>query len=420
MKKILLLILLTSYSITYSQWNQTLNGISIWSLAKDLQGNIYAGSLGSSSALYKTTNFGNNWLTLTSGNGQTVFSIAVDSSGNIFAANFSAGMLISTNSGANFTTVPVSSFGSQNVQAVACGKNGYVYAGTNGGGMYRSTNNGVTWIPTNLTSTQVITIAVDRFNSSVIYAGTTATSPGVNGFYRSTDYGATFSANTNPGINVYGIVQPNSQTLVTVSTSTGGPVHRSTDGGLNWVIASTGYISRSAVMYNSTGGPAVYIAGNGGVFYSFNNGTTFTNAGLTYSATPLATALNKIFTGVSGSSNGGAWIWTEPLAIEPVSSIIPEKFSLIQNYPNPFNPSTTIKFMIPLLRGVSGEGGRGVLSSITIYNSIGQKITELFNQQLSPGTYSVDWDASNYPSGLYFYTLTSGDFTETKKMILLK
>ncbi len=419
MKKLLLLILLTLPCFINSQWNQTLNGISIWSLAKDKNNNIYAGSLGSSSALYKSTNFGVNWSTLASGNGQTVFSIAIDSSFNIFAANFSAGMLISTNSGVNFTAVPISSFGSQNVQSVACGKNGYVYAGTNGGGLYLSTNYGATWSPSSLTATQVITIAVDRFNSAIIYAGTTAASPGVNGFYKSTDFGATFSANTNPGINVYGIVQFSAQTLVTVSTSTGGPVHRSTDGGMNWVTASTGYVSRGAVFYNSVVGPAMYISGNGGVFYSTNMGTTFINAaGFTLSSTPITAALGKVAAGVSGSSNGGAWVYTEPLSVEPISGIIPEKFSLSQNYPNPFNPSTTIKFMIPLSRGVSE--GRGVLSSITIYNSIGQKINELFNQQLQPGTYSVEWDASNYPSGLYFYTLTSGEFSETKRMVLIK
>jgi hypothetical protein len=61
-----------------------------------------------------------------------------------------------------------------------------------------------------------------------------------------------------------------------------------------------------------------------------------------------------------------------------------------------------------------------VLSSIIIFNALGQEITTLINQQLSPGTYEVEWNASNYPSGLYFYKLTAGDFTETKKMILIK
>jgi len=298
------------------------------------------------------------------------------------------------------------------VQAVACGRSGYIYAGSNGGGVHRSTDFGLTWNPTSLTATQIITIAVDRYNSSIIYAGATSTTPGVNGFYRSTDHGATFSANTNPGINIYGIVQIDPLTLVTGSTSTGGPVHKSTNGGINWVVAATGYVSRSAMIYYSFSLAVVYLAGNGGVFYSLNGGSTFTNAGLTHSATPLTTHGTKIFTGVSGSSNGGAWVWTEPLSIEPVSGLIPGSFSLSQNYPNPFNPTTKIRFTIPYASSVAQ-------TFLSVHDILGREVTTLVNQQLSPGTYSVEWDASNYPSGLYFYKLTSGNFTETKRMVLI-
>ncbi|MEO8514912.1 MAG: T9SS type A sorting domain-containing protein, partial [Ignavibacteria bacterium] len=96
---------------------------------------------------------------------------------------------------------------------------------------------------------------------------------------------------------------------------------------------------------------------------------------------------------------------------------LPAEYSLSQNYPNPFNPSTKIKFSIPNTPLSFGEG-QGV--GLFIYNSLGQQITTLINQQLTPGTYEVEWDASNFPSGLYFYQLTSGEYSETKKMILLK
>ncbi|MBE2226163.1 MAG: T9SS type A sorting domain-containing protein [Ignavibacteria bacterium] len=421
MKKITLLFFFVLCNITFSQWSQSLNGISIWSLAKDNSGAIYAGSLTSTSAIYKTTNFGINWSTLASGNGQTIFSIAVDSAGRIFAANFSNGLMISTNGGVNFTTVPTSSFGGQNVQAVACGKNGYIYAGTNGGGLHRSTDFGVTWNPSTLTATQIITIAVDRFNPSIIYAGATSTTPGVNGFYKSTDHGATFSANTNPGINIYGIAQIDQLTLVTGSTSTGGPVHKSTNGGLNWVVAATGYVSRSAMIYYSSSLPVVYLAGNGGVFFSLNGGSNFTNAGLTHNSTPLTTHGIKIVTGVSGSSNGGAWIWTEPLSVEPTSGSIPESYSLSQNYPNPFNPSTKIHFQIPAVETTRlAKPTAWWVVSLRVYNALGSEVATLVNQQLAPGTYSATWNASNHPSGVYFYRLSAGEFTETNKMILIK
>lgn len=106
--------------------------------------------------------------------------------------------------------------------------------------------------------------------------------------------------------------------------------------------------------------------------------------------------------------------------ITQIGNEVPEKYSLSQNYPNPFNPSTKIRFQIPLSRGVDAEaeGRQGVL--LVIFNSIGQQVSQLVNRDLPPGSYEYEWDASNYPSGVYFYTLSSEDFKETKKMILIK
>jgi hypothetical protein len=97
---------------------------------------------------------------------------------------------------------------------------------------------------------------------------------------------------------------------------------------------------------------------------------------------------------------------------------IPGCFKLYQNYPNPFNPTTKIKFEIPLTNG--GGLSRGMFTKLTVYDILGRKIAVLIDQSMKPGTYEVEWDASNYPSGVYFYKLTAGDFTQTKKMVLLK
>jgi len=106
---------------------------------------------------------------------------------------------------------------------------------------------------------------------------------------------------------------------------------------------------------------------------------------------------------------------------------VPDKYSLSQNYPNPFNPVTNIQFNIPLLRGVTAEGGQlvtpwreGVFVKLTIFDLLGREVTTLVNQQMQPGSYNVDWDASNYPSGVYFYKIESGDFSEAKRMVLVK
>ncbi|MCI0450447.1 MAG: T9SS type A sorting domain-containing protein [Chlorobi bacterium] len=99
-----------------------------------------------------------------------------------------------------------------------------------------------------------------------------------------------------------------------------------------------------------------------------------------------------------------------PIGITPIAGEVPKSFKLNQNYPNPFNPVTDIKFDIPVAS----------YTKLTVLNILGQEIEVLVNQQLSTGSYKVDWNASNYPSGVYFYKLEAGDFVDTKKMILIK
>ena len=89
---------------------------------------------------------------------------------------------------------------------------------------------------------------------------------------------------------------------------------------------------------------------------------------------------------------------------------IPDKYSLLQNYPNPFNPSTKISFSLP----VSGS------VNLSVYDINGKLVEETVNRNLSAGYHSFEWNAVNYTSGIYFYKLTAGNFTEVKKMILVK
>lgn len=99
------------------------------------------------------------------------------------------------------------------------------------------------------------------------------------------------------------------------------------------------------------------------------------------------------------------------IGITPISSEIPRSYELKQNYPNPFNPITNIEFSIVKSNNVT----------LIIYNSIGQKVTTLVNQQLAPGRYKYDFNASGLPSGSYYYRLKAGDdYVKTNKMILLK
>ena len=98
------------------------------------------------------------------------------------------------------------------------------------------------------------------------------------------------------------------------------------------------------------------------------------------------------------------------IKVEMISSVIPDNFLLSQNYPNPFNPRTEISYEVPAAK----------LVKLTVYNILGKEMAELVNERQSPGKYKVSFDASNLTSGVYFYTLSTDNFTETKRMILLK
>ena len=98
------------------------------------------------------------------------------------------------------------------------------------------------------------------------------------------------------------------------------------------------------------------------------------------------------------------------IGIKINSTEVPEKFSLKQNYPNPFNPTTIIRLEIPK------EG----FVSLKVFDLTGREIKSLVSQNLKPGKYSVDYNALSLPSGVYFYKLETANFTDTKKMVVLK
>lgn len=85
-------------------------------------------------------------------------------------------------------------------------------------------------------------------------------------------------------------------------------------------------------------------------------------------------------------------------------------YKLSQNFPNPFNPSTKISFSIPV----------NSLVLLKVYNNMGKEVETLLNENLNASTYEVEWNAENQSSGIYYYKIHSGNFTEVKKMILIK
>ena len=97
------------------------------------------------------------------------------------------------------------------------------------------------------------------------------------------------------------------------------------------------------------------------------------------------------------------------LTDEPAGTRL-RRFELAQNYPNPFNPITSIAFDLAADSQVR----------LQIYNIRGERVATLVNQKLAVGNYAIHWDASRFPSGIYFYVLNAGNFTDVKKMMLLK
>ena len=85
-------------------------------------------------------------------------------------------------------------------------------------------------------------------------------------------------------------------------------------------------------------------------------------------------------------------------------------YELTLNYPNPFNPTTKIRIALPT----------SSFAKLVVYDMLGRELETILNEHLNAGTYEADWSADKFSSGVYFYQLSAGDFTETKKMILIK
>jgi hypothetical protein len=135
--------------------------------------------------------------------------------------------------------------------------------------------------------------------------------------------------------------------------------------------------------------------GNGVLGLEANSNSLFVGGQFTMAGTTLASNIAR---------------WGLATGIKAINENMPFKYTLSQNYPNPFNPSTLIKFAIPRASSVK----------ISVFDVSGRALETPVNEYIQPGTYQIQWNAENYPSGVYFYKIQTDDFTETKRMILLK
>lgn len=192
-----------------------------------------------------------------------------------------------------------------------------------------------------------------------------------------------------------------------------GKIMRSSNGGNTWDSVYSMNSVPKKIHFNNSSNSAFVIGSNGLISKSSDGGLTWqnqnsgTNANLTdiYAFNKdtvfISTSTGQILKTVTGGTVG----------IQQVGSSIPEKFILHQNYPNPFNPVTKIKFEI---------AAGAINARLFVYDLSGKQVAVLVNSKLSSGVYEVDFNAQNLASGVYYYKLITNNYTEVKKMMLVK
>jgi hypothetical protein len=196
----------------------------------------------------------------------------------------------------------------------------------------------------------------------------------------------------------------------------GGIIVRTNNGGATWT-SQTNPLSGTLDYFTSvsfTDANTGTVVGTGGtIVRTTDGGASWTSQSINPTDTLLGVSFTDANTGTAVGNNGTI-LRTNTGGVtavkEYVSTTIPTGFSLMQNYPNPFNPNTAIRFSL----------AEASFASLKVYNIVGQEITTLVNKRMSPGIYEVSWNANGLPSGVYFYRLQVGSYTETKKLVLLK
>ena len=434
------LFLLTNNGSNWTRVNSKLNNQLVTDLIVDGT-NIFETT---STGIFLSTDSGANW-TLTGLPVVTVTTFTLNES-NIFAGTSNEGVFITSNNGAIWNQIN-NGLTNSNINALTySGSN--VYAGTSGSGLFRSTNNGLNWVRVEyVLDDWIYTLAANDTN---VFAGSMYSS-----VYRSRNNG-TFWNSIGPGNCMITALGANGENIFVYADDPSFPscitgVYRSTNNGNDWTKVNGLPYNPKCFAFNGSnvfagiGGTGIYIstdngsnwtqvnnglsdkyvnslvvidtnvfAGteNGGVYFSTNNGSQWTqvnNGLISTNVQTLAIDGSYLFAGILG---GG--VWKRPLSeltgITKEEAELSKDFTLSQNYPNPFNPNTTINYSLPKAGSVR----------LIVYNAIGSKVATVVNEYKPAGNYSIQFNGSNLASGIYLYKLEAGQFSQIKKMILLK
>lgn len=294
--------------------------------------------------------------------------------------------------------------------------------------IYKTTNAGLNWVPAFQSSSCAYLFGIFFNNDNTGYV------VGNNGFIlKTSNCGENWIQQTsNYYTSIWDVWFTDINTGFVVgghSSNVGNKILKTTNNGSNWdsVIhpISNGFLFSITFTSQNTG----YVTGDlGQILKTTNGGFNWYNQYFPFSGPDSNQffARNVFFTsndtGYAAGIMNNNWACHifktvtagEPTGIKPISIEVPAEFKLEQNYPNPFNPVTSIKFKVASV----GQSSQTV--SLRVFDLLGKEVATLVNEKLQPGTYEVTFDAGNLPSGVYFYQLKSENYTETKKLILLK
>ncbi len=350
----------------------------VWAITNDVAF-VGEGVVNGGAKLLRTTNAGVNWsVILTTGptNGHFTGLAFTKGIGNRFGLAIAERIYRSSNFGNNWVELNPGTVGVSNAQnsLMIVDNEFYGFGLNNGAARIRlTTDNSGSWSTKNVNVTGNYTSAIAFHTNKLLGVAATSTSLPIIG--RTTDGGTTWT-NIDVGSNVTGTCYLTwiPYTPVVYILGQNGTIKRSTDNGLTWVVTPT---------------PGV---------------TNLTHFDFYH--------LANVVYGYAVSSNGNVIKLADTLAILTGlnNNQIPSEFALGQNYPNPFNPSTTISYSI----------ASAVNVRLTVLDAIGREVDVLVNENKTAGNYEATWNAVNFSSGIYFYRIEAGDFTDTKKLILLK
>ena len=439
MKNLLLVIFLIIFSNGYSQWtlvstvpsSPNINSISVVD-----QNIIWV--CGDATALYRTTNGGQNWVSgntgLPSGN---LYGISALDATTCWVGNVN-GSIYKTTDGGSSWTLQFSLAGSFSNGLKMFNQNYGVYQGdpTGNGQPYQlryTTNGGTNWLLSPgaplATSEFGVINAWDWIDTSHFWIGSanTVANATTAKVYRTSNGfgGGGWNSATLPGTGGTAGLYYQAVAFTDVNKgmagSNGSNIMKTNDGGVTWTTVPnpSGVTAFAAINMNGIkdGSNTIRVSlSDGALNYCFKT----TDYGTTWISEPLPSAgqtnglqdmefINANL-GFAGGNLGTFMRYGTPSGITSLNNEIPDGFSLSQNYPNPFNPTTNLEF------GVRESG----FVSLKIFNSLGMEVATLVNENKAAGNYKVTFNGSNLSSGIYFYTLETGSFKETKRMNLIK